>query len=325
MCECNNYILQLTKILQQHKCKCNEVEEITEGIEEVVIEEVEEVEEVVIVPKNKKALLIGINYLGSNGELGGCINDVKKVRKMLIDVYNYKNEEVVMLTDETEIKPTFNNIILCLDQISKNLDRYSNVYLHYSGHGASIEDKNKDEKDGKDECLVPLDYEQEGLITDDLIKSIFTNNFNKIKEKCDTNFTVVIDACHSGTILDLKYKIDCQSVENKGSDKNDYLYKDWSYDFKTSQNSKYKKEKKIKLLMISGCRDTQTSADAYINNRYQGALTFHLLKVLELNKYNLKIKYLLKDIHCMLKINGYDQKPVISSGQNINIENNFKI
>ena len=52
------------------------------------------------------------------------------------------------------------------------------------------------------------------------------------------------------------------------------------------------KSDKIKMLMISGCRDSQTSADAYINKKYQGALTFHLLKVLELNKYDIKIKYL---------------------------------
>ena len=32
------------------------------------------------------------------------------------------------------------------------------------------------------------------------------------------------------------------------------------------------------IIKISGCRDTQTSADAFINGKYQGALTFSFLK-----------------------------------------------
>lgn len=314
MCDCNKVIQRLEKVLRQHKCNCKDndvIEEIKEGIEKVEI-------------KSKKALLIGINYIGSDGELGGCINDVKNVKKMLIGQYNFKEEEILMITDETEIKPTLENIITYLGMISQDLDKFSNVYLHYSGHGASIEDTNNDEKDGKDECLVPLDYEEQGIITDDMIKSIFTNNFNKIRGKCDTKFTVVIDACHSASMLDLKYNVDCTSVLKSGrNDKGDYLYNDWTSKFSMYQND-YKSDK-INMLMISGCRDSQTSADAYINEKYQGALTFYLLKVLELNKYDIKIKYLLKNIHCMLKIYGYDQKPVISSGKYINISKKFEI
>jgi hypothetical protein len=32
----------------------------------------------------KKALLIGINYFGQNGELRGCINDVQNIKKFLV-------------------------------------------------------------------------------------------------------------------------------------------------------------------------------------------------------------------------------------------------
>ena len=35
------------------------------------------------------------------------------------------------------------------------------------------------------------------------------------------------------------------------------------------------------VIKISGCRDNQTSADAYINGKFQGALTFGFIKTME--------------------------------------------
>jgi hypothetical protein len=36
----------------------------------------------------KKALLIGINYRGLDGELNGCINDVEQMKNILKEKYN---------------------------------------------------------------------------------------------------------------------------------------------------------------------------------------------------------------------------------------------
>ena len=41
------------------------------------------------------------------------------------------------------------------------------LFFHYSGHGGQQADKDGDEADGKDETLVPLDYQTAGQITDD--------------------------------------------------------------------------------------------------------------------------------------------------------------
>ena len=37
-------------------------------------------------------------------------------------------------------------------------------------------------------------------------------------------------------------------------------------------------------VLITGCRDTQTSADAFINGRYNGALTFALVEAIRKSK-----------------------------------------
>ena len=48
----------------------------------------------------RKALLIGINYFGQNGELKGCINDVRNVSTFLVERFGYKREDMVILTDD---------------------------------------------------------------------------------------------------------------------------------------------------------------------------------------------------------------------------------
>ena len=53
---------------------------------------------------SKKALLIGINYTGTNIELTGCINDITNISKVL-EKFKYS---CTCLTDLTPLKPTKN-------------------------------------------------------------------------------------------------------------------------------------------------------------------------------------------------------------------------
>ena len=47
----------------------------------------------------RKALLIGINYFGTNNELRGCINDVHNMRELLIS-QGFDKSNMVILTDD---------------------------------------------------------------------------------------------------------------------------------------------------------------------------------------------------------------------------------
>ena len=141
----------------------------------------------------KKALLIGINYRGLDGELRGCINDVEQMNKVLSEQYNYNSIE--MLTDDTELKPTKHNILNLLRNLIKESKSCQEIFIHYSGHGTYIYDRNSDEKDKKDEALVPIDYTSNGLLVDDELNQIIANT------ECTTR--IVLDCCHSGSGLDL--------------------------------------------------------------------------------------------------------------------------
>ena len=117
----------------------------------------------------KIALLMGLNYRGSSAELSGCIHDVVNTGKVLEEVYGYKSEDILYMTDDSEIKPTARNILAQLIRLSERTyqEDIKEIWVSYSGHGTYVKDVNDDEDDGKDESLVPLDYKESGMISDD--------------------------------------------------------------------------------------------------------------------------------------------------------------
>jgi len=62
-------------------------------------------------------------------------------------------------------------------------------------------------------------------------------------------------------------------------------------------------------VLITGCRDTQTSADAFINGRYNGALTFALVEAIRASKGRLSYLDLHDRASRTLKQRKFDQVP----------------
>lgn len=149
----------------------------------------------------KIALLIGINYVGQSGELSGCHNDVLNMVEYLKDVHGFEDESITLLMDDGEnTAPTKKNIANAYRKLTRDAEAGDCVYLHYSGHGVRVTDRDGDEEDGKDECLVPVDYQTKGIITDDALVKILVKPL-----KAGVFVTSLMDCCHSGTILDLPY------------------------------------------------------------------------------------------------------------------------
>ena len=124
----------------------------------------------------KKALLIGINYIGQKGELRGCINDVKNI-KSLIKTRGFSKDpsRMVILTDDQrdpQYQPTRDNIIQGMHWLVDGAQPNDSLFFHYSGHGSQKKDSGSDEVDGSDETIVPLDYKSAGDIVDDEMNAI---------------------------------------------------------------------------------------------------------------------------------------------------------
>ncbi|GBG31912.1 Rho GTPase-activating protein 1 [Hondaea fermentalgiana] len=153
----------------------------------------------------RKALLIGINYVGQGeNELHGCHNDVREMQSMMQQ--EFKTETVRVLTDEVRARkddlPTARNIRMGLRWLLEGAEAGDCLFLHYSGHGSQVPDEDGDEEDGRDETLIPVDFngaDPSTYITDDELRSSF---FEQVPKGVD--LTVVFDCCHSGTLSDAK-------------------------------------------------------------------------------------------------------------------------
>ena len=70
--------------------------------------------------------------------------------------------------------------------------------------------------------------------------------------------------------------------------------------------------------MLSGCLDSQTSADTYEEGQAQGALTYAFLKITR--KKSLTYEKLVLEIQKLLKKKGYPQIPTLSSGRKLKLQ-----
>ena len=230
-----------------------------------------------------KALLIGINYIGTENELNGCINDMENLAGRLVEF-----KSVAKMTDNTVILPTKTNILREFTKLLRDAVSGDCLLFAFSGHGSQMNDRNGDEMVGRDECLFTLDYK---MIIDDELNLIIRQNM-----KPGVTLFALLDCCHSGTVMDLKYN---------------YLhYLENPKNAETAGN----------VIMISGCRDEQTSADAYEDGKYQGAMTWAFLGNLQ---PNITWRQLVMNMCSSLTKSGYTQVPKISSGKFINLDSKF--
>lgn len=242
----------------------------------------------------KKALLIGINYYSvPSARLNGCINDITNMKNTLITNYGYTENNITVLRDDINNRltmPTATNILNCLMSLIYNSAKCEEIWIHYSGHGGQIRDKNGDEASGLDSVIVPVDFMSVGVIPDDYIYNIVRMS--------RTRTIMLFDSCNSGTVCDLIWNFEYLSGTSFSRTKNNNLAI-------ANQN----------IFMISGSKDTQTSADIYDNedNQYEGAFTNEFLRALKTYNYTASIFDVYKTTCNNLLTNGYSQKPILST------------
>ncbi|KAG0787874.1 hypothetical protein G6F57_007780 [Rhizopus arrhizus] len=292
----------------------------------------------------KRALLIGINYFGSANALNGCINDVKNVKEFLITLHNFRAEDMVILTDDqtdSKFLPTKQNILSAMRWLVNGARENDSFFFHYSGHGGRVKDSNGDEDDGFDETIYPVDHDRyqgdSGQIVDDEMHEIMVRSLPR-----GCRLTAIFDSCHSGTALDLPYVYSTQGVIKEESVFKDagsgLLNAGLAYAMgnrsgalssvlslgknlmgKKSVDERVKKFKSSEadVIMFSGCKDNQTSADAMENGKSTGAMSYAFTTVLRQNRQQTYLQ-LLNSVREILK-SKYSQRPQLSSSHPIDV------
>lgn len=263
----------------------------------------------------KRALLIGINkYQIPGADLRGCVNDVKDLSAALIEFYGFRKSDITILLDSAATQRAMQAGITSLLRGARKGDV---LVLHYSGHGSNVPDdaKNKDEADGRDEILCPTDLNWDKPFRDDWLRTTFD------KLPAGVSFTTIMDCCHSGTntraILPPDAKVKSRYLPSPwglaAAESGRDLPRKVSSELRRSSRSARKARDivtaELPEVLITGCRDTQTSADAFINGRYNGALTFALVDAIRKTKGRLTYRQWHDRAAEILKARKFEQVP----------------
>ena len=260
----------------------------------------------------KKALLVGINrYKIPGADLRGCVNDVKNLRAVLTAYYGFAGKDIKTLTDYAATTKAMRNAVATLVKGAKKGDV---LLFHYSGHGANVPDKNGDEADRRDEILCPTDLDWKDPLLDDWLRT----TFNRLP--AGVSFTVIMDCCHSGTNTRAILPPDAPVIPR-------YLPNPWDLmatesgrnlrgkvkgSLRRSTPARRKKDivtVNIPEVLVTGCRDTQTSADAEIGGSFNGALTYNLVATIKAARGKLTHRELHDGTVKRLKKGGFSQVP----------------
>ncbi|KFX96621.1 hypothetical protein V490_03234 [Pseudogymnoascus sp. VKM F-3557] len=287
----------------------------------------------------RKALLIGINYFGQRGQLRGCINDVKNMSSYLFENFGYKREDMVILTDDLQnpmSQPTKQNILRAMHWLVKDARPNDALFFHYSGHGGQTKDLDGDEPDGYDEVIYPVDFRTVGHIVDDEMHRIMVTPLQP-----GVRLTAIFDSCHSGTALDLPYIYSTQGILKEpnlakeagqgllsvissysrgdmggvASNVMGFLKKATSGD-EAYNRTVATKTSPADVVMWSGSKDDQTSADASIASQATGAMSWAFITAMKKNPQQSYVQ-LLNSIRDELQTK-YSQKPQLSCSHPLN-------
>ncbi|KAI0055440.1 peptidase C14 [Artomyces pyxidatus] len=251
----------------------------------------------------RKGLCIGVNYIGQNSELHGCINDAKEAYQFIIDKYHYDQADVMLLTDDAEDErnlPTRENIVSAMHWLLEGAQMHDSLFIHYSGHGGWSKDRNRDKGYGFDEMIFPVDYKKAGTILDDDLHDYLVG---PLPPGC--RLTAVFDSCHSASVLDLTYR-----------------YHSDGHAKRLRLSSRFLDERSTPgdVLCWSGSKDDQDSADASVGGLSVGAMSYAFLKVLK-SKPDITYEDLLRGLRRETK--KYQQKPQLSASHRMDIDRKF--
>ncbi|MEH6519335.1 MAG: caspase family protein [Halioglobus sp.] len=245
---------------------------------------------------NKYALIVGINkypYMEEKYQLGGCVNDAKLIKSILVNKFNFDAANIVELHDE---QATRDSILAEMNRLADVIAKDDIVVFHYSGHGHQCKVKSEytDEGSGKDNCILPCDDSEpspEGEIWREIRDYQINDWLQRLASK--TRYTTLIfDACHSGTMTrGPASTATARSIPTAGrpQSRSAPLSRAATDEVKRAPgkarpgaggwltlNDNY--------VVISGCRDTQTSKEMYFTRDGEsvkhGVLTYNLTHAL---------------------------------------------
>lgn len=274
---------------------------------------------------NRKAVLVGINYPGSQYALRGCVNDVLAMRDVLVNKFGFTDPTQVKVI--TDAEATTVNILNHLEWLVGGSAPGDVLFFHYSGHGSQLPDgaDADHEPDGLDEIICPIDLDwRSKVIRDDDLKRIFD------KVPAGVNLTVVLDCCNSGGALDQfnQYQplgvgpnrtlTEAEESVGRYLPMPAHLMEEVrQYHLNLKPDTMLARSVQERGMLITGCQSHQTSADAWIGGKYMGAATYYITQTLSDVNYDTDYKSLIDEVNNRIAAAGFTQRPELNGNQDL--------
>jgi len=291
----------------------------------------------------KRALLVGVNYVGKACELQGSINDVKKQKVALTEHFGFPESEVRVLTEEEEgadRQPNKAAIMEGLEWLMDGVKSGDWLFFHFSGHGSKMTDKTGTAPDGMNECLCPLDctgsWPEHVILDTEFHSQVYDRLPEGVKLVC------VFDCSHSPPEVDVPKQPE-EEVEVAERPAHRYLSpppavagalpkpkasifgeclstgppeikEGGGFSHIVSTKQEYRDQE---IWVYSACQEAQSSADIALPKtsppQYHGAFTWALLSALEKKAQPMKHTALLRTARAILLEQGHWQMPALST------------
>ena len=246
----------------------------------------------------KKALCVGINDypFGEENDLRGCVNDANDWARLLKNDFGFTDVKLLLNKDATKAK-----MLAGIKGLLEGAKAGDILVFTNASHGTYIADTDEDELKF-DEAICPHETDSQNLLVDDEMRVLF----KKIPE--GVRLTVISDSCHSGSVTRVAV-----NEYRRNRQLNPRVYGNLELPMDKLRAARGKKEKYpesgMKEILLSGCKSSQTSADAYIANDYHGAMSYYAIEAIKEGGKDLTYAELHESLVSKLEDENYDQVP----------------
>lgn len=293
-----------------------------------------------------KALLIGINEYEKVSSLRGCVNDVHNMERLLTSHLGFKPSSIRKLLDGDAKKKKITEGMNWLFRDVREGDR---LVFHFSGHGSYTADFDGDEDDKVDEilCLWDIDgkdFNDQSFLSDDELRQ-WTQKLPKgvrlliVLDSCHSgtgtrDLSRSSDA-YSPLIVERDTIKRVEQIRAVGRSAGSLVQEIREAYRPESQQAVIARfiqpppeisglvhtkprtrggmraiiDVELNHVLLAGCRDNQTSADAWIDGTYNGAFTYHLVKTIEKVGVKADLREIEKNLSAELKKGHFSQEP----------------
>jgi hypothetical protein len=213
-----------------------------------------------------RALCVGINdYPGTSMDLAGCLNDARDWQAVL----EQRGYHVDSLHDSDATRA---RIVDALTSLIGQAGADDSIVFTFAGHGSWLPDRNRDEPDGRDEMMCPVDVMSDQYLVDDDLYKLFCT------KPAGARLYVIADCCHSGSVV--RYAAppsESPDTALKARFLPPYIFARENRAFERAIDraaySPAPTKLKYPAVLFAACQDREFSYDTTFSNRPNGAFT----------------------------------------------------